>query len=575
MGRAFKGFSRGWIVNPAPNLTPDNALLKAVNIDLSREGEIRVRKGHTKLNSIAIEPIHSEFRSKNRYVGAGTKLYRGLSTAILTGLSGNKFQAAILQPYADQLEWNFLTNGETAGMKKDDGTNTLNWGIVAPTSAPSVAAGGAGNPNGTYQYKVTFLNAATGVESNGSPASDEVIVVNKEIDLTNIPVSSDSQVTRRKIYRLGGTLTDYFLVTTIDDNSTTIYTDDIGDTDLTDLLVETHDPPPTADKLAEFEGSLFLTGNPTFPNRVYKSTKYQPEYWPASSFIEVGSESDPVQTVVAFTSGIYALTKTKIYQVFRPGGTALLDPRPTNSHVGTLAPYSVITTSYGMFFLGTDGQIYLFKGSISDCISDRKDGMGIGPIFKGESVNGIGYLNIDFANSCHAAFFDNKYYLTYPEFPNTTPSKIVIFNALRNRWDGQDSREFDVITNELNRNLVGGSRDGFLYNLNDGNSDAGSDITADVEFKEHALSEETALNLLRRYRVDMDTKGDDATFSWDLDGVQISSESLNVTRQNAADRRSFPSKKKGHLLQPKWSYTGQNQAEFFGYEIESAILRER
>ena len=559
--RPQKVFNKGWILNPVPNLIPDSAVLKSVNAEFTKEGGIICRQGMSKQNVTALESIHSHFKSAHRYTGAYTKMYRDLTTTLLTGLSGNKFQFHASQPYVDLKEWTFMTNGEDAGMKKDNGTNIYKWGISPAVTTCAVAVGAAGNPDGDYIYKIVYVNGNTNFESNGSPTAS-ITVVNQKISLSAIPTSSDPQVTKRKIFRFGGTLTTYNLITTLNDNTTTSYTDDTGDSDVGEELVENNDVPPLANKLCEFEGSLFLTGNADYPQRVYKSRRYQPEAWPAEDYIEVGTRSDPPQAVIALQTGVYAVTKTKFYQVMRPGGTNLMNPRPTNSHVGTLAPYSLVATSYGAFFIGSDGQVYVFTGELSKCVSDRGDGTGIAPLFKGETVEGIVGMNINYVDTCHGAFYQNKYYLVYPESPNNTPTKMVTYDALRGRWS-QDSRAFNVVANELKREIVGGASDGFLYLFDDGtDGDAGSDIEMDVEFKKYPLSEETALNVLRRYRTDMDTKGDDATLSFELDDTEILSDTLNVTRKNAAVRRSFSGKLMGMLLQPKLSYTGKKQIDF-------------
>ena len=81
-----------------------------------------------------------------------------------------------------------------------------NWGIVAPITAPTVTdLAVAGNVNGAYYYKYTFLNSA-GKESVASPMSVEITVVDSKVRVSDIEVSSDSQVVSKNIYRFGGTL---------------------------------------------------------------------------------------------------------------------------------------------------------------------------------------------------------------------------------------------------------------------------------------------------------------------------------------------------------------------------------
>jgi hypothetical protein len=100
-------------------------------------------------------------------------------------------------------------------------------------AAPSVAINNTtGNLTGTYIYQVTFYTA-TG-ETEGGANTAPLTVTAQRIDLVNIPTSSDPKIIGRKIYRSG----DYAdtvvkqLVTTLADNTTTSYTDNIANSSL-------------------------------------------------------------------------------------------------------------------------------------------------------------------------------------------------------------------------------------------------------------------------------------------------------------------------------------------------------
>lgn len=95
--------------------------------------------------------------------------------------------------------------------------------------APTVVAGSAGTPNGTYKCAVTFVTAA-GETKIGAEAT--ITVTSQQISWSNLPVgSAASGVTARKLYRTaaGGSSGAEKLVTTINDNTTTTFTDNIAD----------------------------------------------------------------------------------------------------------------------------------------------------------------------------------------------------------------------------------------------------------------------------------------------------------------------------------------------------------
>ena len=91
----------------------------------------------------------------------------------------------------------------------------------------------AGNLNGNYYYGVTFYTA-DGESETGSITS-VISPVNQQVNLSNIPISTDVRVIGRKIYRNPANSADQVqrqLVATIEDNVTTTYTDNVADISL-------------------------------------------------------------------------------------------------------------------------------------------------------------------------------------------------------------------------------------------------------------------------------------------------------------------------------------------------------
>ncbi len=97
---------------------------------------------------------------------------------------------------------------------------------------PAAISGGS-----EYEYFSTFLNLVTGNRSNPQPDSAKVFGVALQANsLTQIPTSTDSQVGARELWRtsaenFGGSQTA-FILDTIYDNTTTVYTDVTADTSI-------------------------------------------------------------------------------------------------------------------------------------------------------------------------------------------------------------------------------------------------------------------------------------------------------------------------------------------------------
>jgi hypothetical protein len=100
--------------------------------------------------------------------------------------------------------------------------------------APTLVEGTAGSPDGTYTYRVIYV---TRDENQSEPGdiSDPITVAAKTIMVT-LPTSGTYNVVQRKVYRTLDGGSEYFLVTTIEDDTTTTWEDTIADGSLTEEI---------------------------------------------------------------------------------------------------------------------------------------------------------------------------------------------------------------------------------------------------------------------------------------------------------------------------------------------------
>ena len=275
--------------------------------------------------------------------------------------------------------WVFIAT--TGGMRKTDGTNLFNWGIAAPTTAPSATAGSAGNLNGTYQWRVTFVRKQGTyiVESNPSPASAPLSLTNQRANLT-IPTSPDPQVNARRIYRTGGTRTTWDLVAEINDNTTTTFTDNTADSALVGAptLSFYHDPPPVATIVVAHRERLFLAGNSSYPTRVFFSTFGEPEYFPpmtpddpmGGSWFEVGQQDGQPVTAMAPVGTMLAIFKTRSCWLLRGESQADFVLQPF-ANIGAASHRSVAPYA-GLVFLWDGTNLFLYRGESFENLSQMQ-----------------------------------------------------------------------------------------------------------------------------------------------------------------------------------------------------------
>lgn len=136
----------------------------------------------------------------------------------------------------------------------------------------------------------------------------------QEITLTYLPVSADSQVTARKIYRTIVNGTDFYYLTTINDNVTTTMVDNMPDSYLGALLETDRDVMPNGEFSAWWEDRLWVTGD----DIIYYSALRYPEHFSLSTrylTIQKGTPNDEITGLKAYKDSLYVFRKKSIYAI--------------------------------------------------------------------------------------------------------------------------------------------------------------------------------------------------------------------------------------------------------------------
>lgn len=171
------------------------------------------------------------------YNTSGTQLSKFISTAAYIGSPSSYLQYTVaggLSIYANISDAITLDYGSNVLLKSGGNLQFTSVDETTSCTATLVATATGNVPNGSYWYATTFVTA-TGESGAGvilSNFSNNVTVdaSHKQVDLTNIPISSSGAVTARNIYRihiLGGQPL-FCYIDTISDNVTTIYTDNLA-----------------------------------------------------------------------------------------------------------------------------------------------------------------------------------------------------------------------------------------------------------------------------------------------------------------------------------------------------------
>lgn len=157
----------------------------------------------------------------------------------------------------DSIEYNYLNSDQN---QTQDPVQRFRFAdqieVFAPSTSPAAAAGSGGNVNGTVKYLVTFITAYG--ETTAGP-SVSVTVATQQVTVSSLPIGPTitietvsglpSIITGRNIYRTKQAGSTFFLLTTINDNVTTIYNDNTADT----FLPTTTPPTSSSAEVTMFE----------------------------------------------------------------------------------------------------------------------------------------------------------------------------------------------------------------------------------------------------------------------------------------------------------------------------------
>lgn len=223
-------------------------------------------------------------------------------------------------------------------------------------SAPDISANAALDLSrfapliGTYQYVVTYYDAVKGRESGPCLPTPEIdATTSGVISLTGLTASSDSSVTHKRLYRVGGDVDTFTLVAEIP-NATTSFVDTISDVDLQAVTLTTDIdlPAPVGLKFITSANTMLFGAVGT---RLVFTPISKPESWPALYFIEFDAE---VTGVAAVYSGLIVCTVDRTYAITGSGPTSL-SKSVISLDQGCVSQKSMQTLKGTAFWLSQEG----------------------------------------------------------------------------------------------------------------------------------------------------------------------------------------------------------------------------
>jgi hypothetical protein len=443
----------GFNMLPPGDKAPKNDYLLAQNWRTDRTGRLITRWGYPLKFSIAGPAYaHSGANSggdeTNYYIAANAAAganpcsvyFNGSGTALASGLSGYRVG------FASMLGWMFIM--DRVKQLRHDGTNLHTWGIAAPLTALTPAAGTADptGPSGTYNFYVTYATSDGFYETGPGPESIAVTVTGNDINFTGIPVSPDAAVGVRNIYAVGGTLGAAYLVLSIANNTATTGTWNTNDLTATDegiTMPVGHMPPPAGEGLA---GPYFSRLYTWVGNRLYYTPQGQPQYWntdsAAGDWVDVGTWGEQI---------IWVTSHTNVLMIYKEKSIWRLIGDPIGGSLEQLEEGIGLTNAFAIASGAGPIDYFVAPNGLRRCNLDRSEPFGaeVSPLFNspilnantplempGSILTGPNYLsNTLDSYAVSVGYAMSKLYVSYSENVATGANAVtLVYDERTQKW---------------------------------------------------------------------------------------------------------------------------------------------
>lgn len=453
----------------------------------------------------------------------------------------------------DSEKYVWLSDLYLVGGGKDDSGAT----VTPPGGNGDATRGGM---QGTYKYRITYLNDTTGNRSNPGEKIGVAKDVNRGyVTLSNLPTSADPQVSHVEIWRTVGNGDRYFKIGQVT-NGTATYDDQVADHDILDsrpgVAVMTtlelpldNDPP-----LDEFDNCIidgltafWLSNEDGQRGRVFFSPIGRPES--LKGFINVTQTGDHLYRLVQHQGIRYVFSESSLYRI---GGD---DPYVSQKISGVpgvafAQRRTVVSTPFGIVYQSHDG-IRIFSSMQAQLLGFA----AIGRLFRGETLE-----NISAFEGIVAAYARNEYFIS-------DGSTCLAIDLTTNTWRNVGFDDLTAIFYEWDTDKIVGGRTSNTQLLEEEGIVLDNGSAIPFEWETPGIEEPgDRILFLDRVFIDIDTGGETVT-------PTVVHRYTDITLANITDAnriaREFSVEKL--LLKPSLRLEGTVSQRVTLYEIEMDI----
>lgn len=295
----------------------------------------------------------------------------------------------IYKDYVEFQEKLYYSDGVGIPQKSSNGNTYQNLGIKKPSTKPTISFNTGTSPfSGTYQYCYTYYNNIDGTESQPSEFSSELTGTGASVNVSVI-ASTDSQVDKIRVYRIGNNLTLMSLVTTIS-NVTQTYIDNIADDSIDASVLDsyTNGQAPTGLNYLTEANAMFFGA---IKDKLWFSEIAYVNYWSEFNFIDFDSD---ITGIGSTQNGILVFTKFKTY-IVTGNSPSTLSKYLLDGNQGCISNKSIAFAKNTLVWASSDG-ICASNGGVIEVISRVKlDKIAITNVRDSIVLDDVYYISYD------------------------------------------------------------------------------------------------------------------------------------------------------------------------------------
>ena len=314
-------------------------------------------------------------------IQAGANLYSvnsagGVSSALTlpTGITLSKQRRPRFTRFGRYV---IVVNSPSRPLSVDDLGTVRPLTPLPPTNVPVLAGESGGALSGAFLTKQTFLflDSVGNViaESDYGPLPANAVTISAQyLRVSNISLSADtSAISATRLYRTtAGPGSAYFPWAKIEDNSQTLFRDDLSDAALQLISAPSLGSAPDLTLIAEWKGRLWGVDRQRFDDLRYTEagTMYG---WNANNTLPIAHIGDDRFGVTGLAPRRDVLGVGRQNRLVQVAGTTTRDIRPVGvvESIGFLAQESIATYRDVVWFLWRDG-VYQWDNDGVVCVSD-------------------------------------------------------------------------------------------------------------------------------------------------------------------------------------------------------------